>query len=294
MFWVMFMLSKTTLLYNWQVSAGQCRASLELHDLFVPAGNRSISVKRVNSQESKSAPAPCFNHSLKTSNSCYLSCLLCSISSKERGSFWSPEMEPALCCMDLRQAEKKSVSCEAAVGLECGKIEDHKAQQSTRASFQWTVKGSGRGAREREKHRVQQRRESDPTAGLIDLLCGRMLFSQLARSYLSRNTSHTHTWMLAPANTWTHANAKTNKQTDDFSDMHIEAYRIPQICKYTHNVQESLTLLCPLLTGLNERKVSVSILLLCNTLWSTNKRGKTGTEARRERKIRLDMDNTTF
>ena len=35
----------------------------------------------------------------------------------------------------------------SAVGLEGRQIEDHKDEPSTRAGFQWTVEGSGRGAR---------------------------------------------------------------------------------------------------------------------------------------------------
>lgn len=61
--------------------------------------NRPTSGARVKPQESKSTPSPCLNYSLNAANSCYLSCLLWSISSKERRSFWLLEMEPALYCV---------------------------------------------------------------------------------------------------------------------------------------------------------------------------------------------------
>ncbi len=86
----------------------------ELHDLFVPAENRSFSGKRVKLQEFKSASSPCFDHSFKAANSCYGSCLLWSISSKERRPFWSLEMEPALCWVDFCQKRKISF-CESSV-----------------------------------------------------------------------------------------------------------------------------------------------------------------------------------
>ena len=79
-----------------------------------------------------------------------------------------------------------------------GVRENRGSQGSAIDLGQLSVDGERFGLRGGRKIRVQRRRESDPTAGLIDLLCGRRLFSQLAESYLTRNTSlslslsHTH------------------------------------------------------------------------------------------------------
>lgn len=90
--------------------------------------------------------------------------------------------------------------CVSTTGLEC---REKRASQvlGIDPGRLWVTRDEFRQMRGK---RVQQRRETDLTAGLIDSLCGRRPFSQLADPYLSRDTSHTH--LL------THASAQINKQ----------------------------------------------------------------------------------
>lgn len=97
----------------------------DLYDQFVPANKKKPQINAAyfshESQGSKSTASPCFNYSLNAADSCYLSCLLWSISSEGRRSFWLLEMEAALYSMDLCQRRKPcflwSCVCVSSVGL---------------------------------------------------------------------------------------------------------------------------------------------------------------------------------
>lgn len=68
------------------------------------------------------------------------------LAQKERGSFWSLEMEPASRYVDVCQHRKKSVSCDSPMcplwDRDAGRWRITRLGESTRAGFWWTAKGS--------------------------------------------------------------------------------------------------------------------------------------------------------
>ena len=72
------------------------------------------------------------------------------LAQKERGSFWSLEMEPASRCVDVCQhRKKKSVSYDSPMcplwDRGAGRWRITRLSKSTWAGFGWTAKGSGGG-----------------------------------------------------------------------------------------------------------------------------------------------------